>query len=276
MTDKKAQEVLKLLEKMQLSAASGGLGVEGSSSGSSAPKTEDQAKQKKYNFWDTQPVPKMNEEVKTCEPIEEDKAKEAISTQPLPLLKDFEWDTLDVNDKKTLIELYKLLNENYVEDDDNMFRFDYSPEFLGWALQPPDWTRDWHVGVRVVKSKKLVGFISAIPATIKVYDKVIKTVEINFLCVHKKLRQHRMAPVLIKEITRRVNLKGIFQAVYTAGVVIPKPVGTCRYWHRSLNPTKLIETKFSHLGPRMTMSRTSKLYKLPEVRLLKNVSCSFQ
>ena len=53
-------------------------------------------------------------------------------------------------------------------------------------------------------------------------------VEINFLCVHKKLRSKRMAPVLIKEITRRVNLEGIFQAVYTAGIVLPKPVATCR------------------------------------------------
>lgn len=56
-----------------------------------------------------------------------------------------------------------------------------------------------------------------------------KMVEINFLCVHKKLRSKRMAPVLIREITRRVNLQGIFQAVYTAGVVLPKPVGTCRW-----------------------------------------------
>lgn len=31
-----------------------------------------------------------------------------------------------------LKELYTLLNENYVEDDDNMFRFDYAPEFLLW------------------------------------------------------------------------------------------------------------------------------------------------
>lgn len=31
-----------------------------------------------------------------------------------------------------LRELYNLLNENYVEDDDNMFRFDYSAEFLQW------------------------------------------------------------------------------------------------------------------------------------------------
>ena len=33
-------------------------------------------------------------------------------------------------------------------------------------------------------------------------------VEINFLCVHKKLRSKRVAPVLIREITRRVHLWG--------------------------------------------------------------------
>lgn len=36
-------------------------------------------------------------------------------------------------------------------------------------------------------------------------------VEINFLCVHKKLRSKRLAPVLIKEITRRVNICDIWQ-----------------------------------------------------------------
>ena len=56
-----------------------------------------------------------------------------------------------------------------------------------------------------------------------------KMVEINFLCVHKKLRSKRVAPVLIKEITRRVHQQGLFQAVYTAGVVLPKPVASCRW-----------------------------------------------
>ena len=90
------------------------------------------------------------------------------------------------------------------------------------------WLREWHCGVRTTKTNKLVGFISAIPATVRIYEKIQHLVEINFLCVHKKLRSKRLAPVLIKEITRRVNCKGIFQAVYTAGVVLPKPVGTCR------------------------------------------------
>lgn len=56
--------------------------------------------------------------------------------------------------------------------------------------------------------------------------------EINYLCVHKKLRSKRLAPVLIKEVTRQCHLKGIFQAIYTAGVVIPTPVSTCRYAHK--------------------------------------------
>ena len=57
-------------------------------------------------------------------------------------------------------------------------------------------------------------------------------------------RSKRLAPMLIKEITRRVNLLGVFQAVYTAGVVLPKPIAACRYYHRSLDPKKLIEIGF--------------------------------
>jgi len=38
------------------------------------------------------------------------------------------------------------------------------------ALQPPGWTRDWHIGVRVIKSKKLIGFISGVAANVRVYE----------------------------------------------------------------------------------------------------------
>jgi len=47
--------------------------------------------------------------------------------------------------------------------------------------------------------------------------------EINFLCVHKKLRDKRLAPTLIKEITRRVNLTNVWQAFFTSGDVFPHP-----------------------------------------------------
>ncbi|XP_012681258.1 glycylpeptide N-tetradecanoyltransferase 1 [Clupea harengus] len=225
-------------------------------------KTMEEASRRSYQFWDTQPVPKLGEVVTSHGSIEPD--KDQIREEPYSLPTGFSWDALDLGNAAVLKELYTLLNENYVEDDDNMFRFDYSPDFLLWALRPPGWMPQWHCGVRVDSNQKLVGFISAIPANIRIYENDKKMVEINFLCVHKKLRAKRVAPVLIREITRRVNQQGIFQAVYTAGVVLPKPVGTCRYWHRSLNPRKLIEVKFSHLSRNMTMQRTMKLYRLPE------------
>lgn len=91
----------------------------------------------------------------------------------------------------------------------------------------------------------------------------LKMAEINFLCVHKDLRAKRLAPVLIKEITRRVNLHNIWQAIYTAGVTIPTPVANATYWHRSLNPKKLVEVRFSSLPPGTPMARYLKLQKLP-------------
>ena len=149
--------------------------------------------------------------VTSNECITADLSREEVRQEPFSLPAGFQWDTLHLDDPLVLKELYVLLNENYVEDDDNMFRFDYSPEFLAWALKPPGFLKEWHCGVRVSKSNKLVGFISAVPAHIRIYEKTKHIVEINFLCVHKKLRAKRLAPVLIKEITRRVNITGIFQ-----------------------------------------------------------------
>jgi len=232
-----------------------------------APKTEYELECKKeWKFWETQPVPQLGSSFGSDvnEPIEPNKPISEINPVPFSLPAGFKWDDLDLSNREQLMELYTLLSENYVEDDDNMFRFDYSPEFLEWSLKPCGWIKEWHTGVRVEKNNKLVGFISATPVKMNVFDKVIDMVEINFLCVHKKLRSKRVAPVLIKEITRRVNRKGFFQACYTAGVILPSPVGKCRYWHRSLNPKKLIEVRFSHLQRNMTMQRTIKLYRLPE------------
>lgn len=129
-----------------------------------------------------------------------------------------------------LSETLKTLQSGVQKPSLSIFKASKSLKLLGHYIAKINsgWLREWHCGVRTTKSNKLVGFISAIPATVRIYEKIQHLVEINFLCVHKKLRSKRLAPVLIKEITRRVNCKGIFQAVYTAGVVLPKPVGTCR------------------------------------------------
>ncbi|KYQ91338.1 glycylpeptide N-tetradecanoyltransferase [Tieghemostelium lacteum] len=223
-------------------------------------------KDKSHVFWDTQPVPKLNAEIVESGPIET-KTLDDVRKEPLNLPAAFEWVEIEINNKTELEGVYKLLNENYVEDDDNMFRFDYSESFLRWALQPPGYFKEWHIGVQVKESKQLVAFISAIPATVNVDHKPIKMVEINFLCVHKKLRSKRLAPVMIKEITRRVNLKDIWQASYTAGIVLPKPVAMTTYYHRSLNPKKLIDVGFSQLPPKYSMATMVKLYRVNDFTL---------
>jgi glycylpeptide N-tetradecanoyltransferase len=223
----------------------------------------------KHEFWDTQPVPPMNDETTLSKtkikagPIDPEKTVDEIRADPYDLPAAFEWVTCDINDEQTVNNIYVLLNEHYVEDSDAMFRFDYKKEFLRWALLPPGQPDDWHIGVAVKATGKLVGFITAVPAEIRTVDRVLAIVEINFLCVHKKLRSKRLAPLLIKEITRRVNRRNIWQAVYTAGVVIPSPVGSARYYHRSLNPKKLISIGFSHLPARMRLEDYCKRHYLP-------------
>jgi glycylpeptide N-tetradecanoyltransferase len=90
----------------------------------------------------------------------------------------------------------------------------------------------------------------------------VKAAEVNYLCASKRLREKRLAPVLIKEVTRRINLSGVWQAVFTAGKVIPRPVSTASYFHRSVNPKKLIEAGFSALQSGETMASHLKKQKI--------------
>jgi glycylpeptide N-tetradecanoyltransferase len=128
----------------------------------------------------------------------------------------------------------------------------------------PGWRKEWHVGVRATGSKKLVAFISAIPVNLRVRNNTFIVSEVNFICVHKKLRNKRLAPVLIKEITRRSNLREIWQGLYTAGVVLPRPVSTCRYFHRALNWQKLYEVGFSPMPQNSKPQYQVRKYQVPE------------
>lgn len=147
-------------------------------------------------------------------PIDDPKTPADVKQEPGVLPAGFEWSTIDINDEEQVSfclifrvfydtvsyssfipftqskEVYVLLCENYVEDDDAMFRFNYSREFLLWyvstkcasqllrllifsfrALTAPGYLPDWHIGVRVQKTKKLVAFISGIKIDIRVRAK---------------------------------------------------------------------------------------------------------
>ena len=90
-------------------------------------------------------------------PVVPDKTPEEIRQEPYNMPAGFEWSTVDITSPEEKLELYTLLANNYVEDDDCLFRFDYSQEFLEWALTPPGFSNDMLLGVRATKTKKLVG-----------------------------------------------------------------------------------------------------------------------
>ena len=119
-----------------------------------------------HDFWDSQPVPKAYETIDDSmvdKAIDVEKTVQEVKAQPYNLPGGFVWANIDFSDKAQVQEVYELLTQNYVEDDDNMFRFDYSIEFLQWAVTPPGYKKEWLFGVRGGKKNKLYGFISGIP-----------------------------------------------------------------------------------------------------------------
>jgi glycylpeptide N-tetradecanoyltransferase len=247
-------------------------------------------KQEDYKFWNTQPVPKFQEPnlLQTTDgggeggkilpegPILPDHiCKASAKPEPAKLPEGFVWNLVDLEEKVELQELYDLLYNHYVEDTDGSFRFNYSVGFLKWALKPPGWKKEWHIGVRAKaaegKKGKLVAFISGVPASLKIRQSKVNAVEINFLTIHRKLRAKRLAPVLIKEVTRQCYRNGIYQALYTAGTLLPTPVTTCRYYHRSLDWPHLYKTGFSHLPQRSTEAMQARKYFLPSKTVTKGL-----
>ena len=119
-----------------------------------------------HDFWDSQPVPKAYDKVDETmfdKPIDVVKTVADVKQEPYTLPAGYYWSDVDINDDAQAKEVYDLLTQNYVEDDDNMFRFDYSIAFLKWALTPPGYHKQWLFGVRGGKKNKLFGFISGIP-----------------------------------------------------------------------------------------------------------------
>lgn len=115
------------LQKMDIGDLLTGLSVGGKN-------TKDMAS---YKFWQTQPVPRFNET--SSKDITEGPIKridpEKVSKEPDPLIEGFEWTTLDLTNQEELHELWDLLTNHYVEDDNAMFRFRYSESFLHWYVE---------------------------------------------------------------------------------------------------------------------------------------------
>jgi glycylpeptide N-tetradecanoyltransferase len=172
-----------------------------------------------HEFWDTQP--------QGCGDVKVLQASEGATELP----DGYEWSTCQTH------ELKNLLSAHYLSDETSTM--EYSKEFIEWILHGDPY---WNVALR--KGGKLTGFIAGRPTNIMCDEKRVSAVEITFLCVSKRLRDKRLAPLLIREVTRRAVLRGIHQAIYTAEHELPSPLASTYYWHRLLNVPNLIKSGF--------------------------------
>ena len=222
-----------------------------------------------YEFWESQPVPQFNKDA----PVEfgeiwKDHKVEDLRKTPFDLPEEgLEWKDVDMNQSNEVDKLYEFLKTNYVEDEDHMFRFDYSKDFLKWHLTSPNYFPEWLISIvqldKKKNKKKMVGFIAGIPIKINIHGTDMHLAEIDFLCVKKEFRNKRLAPLLIREVSRRIHMRDQWWAVYTSGTMLPKPFAQTTYYHRNLNVKKLVDIHFTYLPHNMNLARAKNLYKLP-------------
>ena len=223
-----------------------------------------------FKFWGTQPVPQFNKPLNvTYGPILKDNKIEEVQTEPYSLPEGFEWKDIDLSQSKDVDKLYEFLKSNYIGDESHLFGTDFSKDFLKWFLSPPEMNKDWIVSVvkedKVKNKKKIIGFISAIPTKLSIDNTEIKMAKVFFLCVKKEFRNRRLTPVLIKEITRRINLKNIWQGVYKTFAYLPKAFTKSQYHFRSINLKKLLDVHYTYLpNNKMSIGNAIKKYELPD------------
>lgn len=228
------------------------------------PKSLSEAKLKEYKFWNTQPVPKLDEIIMKDGIIDN---FDNIDDKQITLPTEYTWRLLNVNDKMELNKLSEFINKNYVSNESGSFSLYYNLDFLNWALN-----REKIICLCVVvkSTEQIVGCITGLPVNIKINNTELETIECNFLCVHKKLRNKKLTTVLIREISRQFKLLNYKTAIYTSGVYLPKPFVSTKYYHRPLNLNLLIETGFIKPMGDISINDIKRSYKLPDTFKNKN------
>lgn len=69
----------------------------------------------------------------------------------------------------------------------------YSVEKFRWAAASPGYVKELHTVVRNSKNKKIMATAVGIPKDFIINGEKVKMVEGNFLCIHQKLRNKRLA-----------------------------------------------------------------------------------
>ena len=207
----------------------------------------------KSSFWDQAPFKRNNQERNQI--IQIDYFFNA-DVGEIELPEGYEWAEFDPENDYDIEIMTEFLNKHYQKYDK-----EYKPMYLKWLLTPPTYSQykrlenvprsTWFVGVRS-KNGILVGLITARPIIYQIDEKYIQTFTVDFLCTHKQLRGKGLAPVLVKEMYRRLaTFQYDIGASFVANTHLPfnTTVKTSQIVFRPLTMEKISKTLFSSVPP---------------------------
>ena len=213
-------------------------------------------------FWSNEPVIKEwnKDDADDMEPLVEfkmDETKQNSYTLP----NNMEWYSIDPLKDKDWNDLTEFIKENYSAESKEWIMF-HSKEFLKRALMLPVKTFNNEYLITIKYKNNIIGFIAGTCSNVKLTTSTDKNentfvetkevekeiIQVDFLCVHKKWRSKRMAPVLIWELTRRAIKKGVFQAVYTSMNELSLPISKSNFYLKYLDVKKLVQSEFLKLN----------------------------
>lgn len=160
-------------------------------------------------------------------------------------------------------EICDFVMNHYVESSSGEFRLIYTKEKIRWAMCSPNHNKDLFYCVRDEKKKAIWGMIVGVPRQFMICGKKQKMAEINFLCVHAKLRDKRLAQIIISEMMRRCRIHKMPVQFYTSHHTKPTPFATNGYKLRFLNTQRLLDCGITRTNATESYKQTIAKYKLP-------------
>jgi glycylpeptide N-tetradecanoyltransferase len=215
------------------------------------PLTKEDAMTWTYKYWNTQPMVQLNEEPTTSTKIVNLVQSSVETNSPEP------YKFVTYNVETDIKKIVAFLQNNYAPKKDPKFRLKYSEDYVRWTLEYPD-----TVCIGLEADGKMGGFVSARTQKMQVYGNQMDMAEINFLCVHSKLRKKRVAETLIKEIRRIMNNKGLEQGIFFTDRYLPSPTVSLKYFHRPINYAKLLKHEYVFKEESETLEHMVKYYKV--------------
>lgn len=120
----------------------------------------------------------------------------------------FEFKTLG---PKHLDEIYGLINNHYMEDQNHITRLTFSKDFIYWYIKyiPTGFI------VGLILNKKIVGMITALLIDMVINNNIVNIPYIDFLCIQTRIRGLGLAPLLIDELKNRLTKLNTKYALYS-------------------------------------------------------------